>query len=204
MKNNQPAKYEIIAYEIAKKIYEHEYKQNEKISGRSLLASEFKVSSETIRKAVSLLSHAGAVEVRKRSGIYILSDKAAKTYMDQFQYRQQNHRVIDETYQLLDDSKAMVDALDQQIHKLIKLLKKDIFPFDFFTITLKASDTIVGKKIKETRLSDKTKGLIIGVEDDDVFHQSPTSNYLLKEGLKLYILGDSFTKNNVLKYIGRS
>jgi len=204
MKEKNLPRYEIIAYEIAKRIDQKELNEGDKIRGRSMLASEYNVSSETIRKSMRLLSNIGVVEVKERSGIYVLSQSAASLYIEQFKAKQKDHRLVQKTVDLLNEAKHINAKLEEQVHTLINSSKQDIFPFEFFTVILRSEDNIIDKRIKETRFNEETNGLIIAVEENDVFSQNPSSNIILKAGMILYILGDQTIKDNVINFINRT
>ena len=55
--------YYSIAVDLARRIVKREFTEGMKVSGRSLLASQYQVSPETIRKAIALLKDAGVVDV---------------------------------------------------------------------------------------------------------------------------------------------
>ncbi len=60
------SRYEEIAYLIAKRIVSGNIKENDKLKGRSLISSEYNVSSETVRKAMQLLSNYNVVTVKEK------------------------------------------------------------------------------------------------------------------------------------------
>ena len=76
------AQYERIALDLAGRIARGEVAAGARISGRSLLASEYGVSPETIRRALRLLSDMKVVEVKPHSGVYVLSADNAHRYLD--------------------------------------------------------------------------------------------------------------------------
>lgn len=203
MKEKSIPRYEMIAYEIAKRIAKKNLNEGDKIRGRSMLASEYNVSSETIRKSMRLLSNIGVVEVKERSGIYVLSQSAAAIYVEQFKAKQKDHRLVEKTIALLKEAKSINTKLEEQVHTLLNSSKQDIFPFEFFTIRLKTEDSIINKSIKETRFNEETNGLIIAIEDEEVFSQNPSSNIILKPNMTLYILGDQTIKDLAHEFINR-
>ena len=71
-----------IALDMAEKIAAGDLEERQKLSGRSLLASEYAVSPETIRKALRLLANMKVVEVREKSGVVILSRDNARRYLE--------------------------------------------------------------------------------------------------------------------------
>ena len=73
--------YYSIAVDIAHRIGEEELSIGAKISGRTVLASQYQVSPETIRKAIALLREAGAVEVSRGKEIEVVSKEKAKLFL---------------------------------------------------------------------------------------------------------------------------
>ena len=69
-----------IALDVAEKIAAGELEERQRLSGRSLLASEYAVSPETVRKALRLLANMKVVEVREKSGVVVLSRDNARRY----------------------------------------------------------------------------------------------------------------------------
>ena len=79
------ARYEQVALAIAQDITKGVYPEGEKISGRSILASKYNTSPETVRKALSLLQSKQAVEVVPNSGTVIGSRQAAEDFVSSLQ-----------------------------------------------------------------------------------------------------------------------
>lgn len=81
---NQPALpvYAQIAYDIAAKIACGEIKEQERFSGRSLMGAQYRVSPETIRRAMRLLSDMGITEIRENVGSVVLSKARAVEYVE--------------------------------------------------------------------------------------------------------------------------
>ena len=74
--------YSQIALDIALRISRGDLKENTKVYGRSVMASEYGVSPETIRRAIKLLEDMGIVEVHHNSGAVILSANRARQYIE--------------------------------------------------------------------------------------------------------------------------
>ncbi|NPV72793.1 MAG: GntR family transcriptional regulator [Pelotomaculum sp.] len=75
------ARYITIAMDLAERIAQGEYKEGQKISGRSTLAGLYNVSPETIRRALSLLQEAEVVKVVPGAGVFVNSVAAARDYL---------------------------------------------------------------------------------------------------------------------------
>lgn len=81
MKGQKKAAYVSIALDIANKILNGEFREKQKISGRSTLASMYNVSPETIRRAIVLLEDMDVVNSSRGSGIDVISKSAAEKFM---------------------------------------------------------------------------------------------------------------------------
>ena len=68
-----PSQYLQIALDLATRIAQGELAEGSRIYGRSVLASEYGVSPETIRKALRLLADMKVVDVKPQSGAVVLS-----------------------------------------------------------------------------------------------------------------------------------
>ena len=67
------SQYLLIARDLAARIAKGEFAEGGKLFGRSMLASEYRVSPETIRRALRLLADMKVVEIKAQSGAKILS-----------------------------------------------------------------------------------------------------------------------------------
>ena len=83
--------YKRIAIDIASQIADGEIGEGERVSGRSLLASEYGVSPETIRRSLRLLADMKVVEIEDKKGVTILSADNAKRYISDFKDRNEQH-----------------------------------------------------------------------------------------------------------------
>lgn len=75
------AQYLHIARDLAARIAKGEFPEGGKLFGRSMLASEYSVSPETIRRALRLLADMKVVEIREKSGVVVLSADNARRYL---------------------------------------------------------------------------------------------------------------------------
>jgi len=75
------ARYITIAMDVAERIIHGDYREGQKISGRSTLAGLYNVSPETVRRALSLLQEAGVVKVIPGTGVFVDSVAAAREYL---------------------------------------------------------------------------------------------------------------------------
>lgn len=77
-------RYQQIATDIAAKIVDKKYKVGDKIYTRSSIASQYGVSAETARRAISILVDLDIVESTKGSGVVIKSYEKAVQFVHQY------------------------------------------------------------------------------------------------------------------------
>lgn len=96
-----------IAMDLASRIAMGEFGERQKITGRSILASEYRVSPETARKAVRLLADMEVVEIREKSGVIVNSAEKAKQYLETFQSQREQQSLQKRLRELVDQYKAV-------------------------------------------------------------------------------------------------
>ncbi len=121
-----------IALSIASRIADGDVPEGAKISGRSKLSSEYNVSPETIRKAMRLLSDMRVVDVRKQSGVYVLSADNAKRYLHNFESKMD----------VLNKRRCLAELLEQQNKVSQQLAELCRSILDYAALPLRADDTL--------------------------------------------------------------
>lgn len=184
--------YQQIARDIANRIATKDLKEGDKISGRSILASEYKVSPETIRRAINILVEAGCVEVSHSYGVLILSANKALEYL-------KNEGSLNDVMELraqLDELRLQRTQIDLQINQIIDSLVDLNTRFNYsdpmrrFEFAVHDNSKIVNKTIKEIGFYQKTGMTIIGVRKSNGFTISPGPDFYLETGDTLVIIGD--------------
>lgn len=195
------ARYLSIAYQIAKRIVSGELSEGRRLSGRTLLSSEYQVSSETIRKAIKVLETYGVVESIERSGIVIISKKAAETYMSRYVAQKEDRRLIKDTEEALKELSLAESKAQHLTRKLISVTRTGFFPFDFFTFDIMAQHPHVGQTLQEMDLKRHTGALVIGYEKNGLFYQNPEATLLIEADMTLYLLGDLTVQKKTEEYL---
>ncbi|BCR35886.1 GntR family transcriptional regulator [Mariniplasma anaerobium] len=194
------ARYEQIAYQLAKDIVSGNIKELEKLSGRSLLSSKYNVSSETIRKAIELLHAYHVVKVKDRSGIIVISSENASAYIRDYKKKNSSKKHFEETLDLLEQSTKMNQDLHKKIKKIMQLTKSELFPFEYFVIKLNEQSNHIGETIASINLYDKAETMIVAYEKEKLFYQAPSPDTCLSASMKLYILGNDEIERKVKKF----
>ncbi|MBC7336132.1 MAG: GntR family transcriptional regulator, partial [Clostridia bacterium] len=110
------ARYEEIALMLATDIARGRYREGERIYGRSVLAGQYSVSPETIRKAVALLQAREVVEAVAGSGIIVLSRQAASKFVEDFE----EFSTLEKMGKRLDELLEQRNRLNAEIERLTK------------------------------------------------------------------------------------
>ena len=109
-----------IAVDIASRIVSGEYAEHSKISGRSVLASEYNVSPETVRKAVRLLADMKVVEVQEKKGMVILSADNARRYLQSASYLQERQQLRSQLKELVEQYRDLGSEIFTTAERLIR------------------------------------------------------------------------------------
>ena len=111
-----PPVYSQVAFDIASKIVSGEIKVGDRFTGRSLMGSQYGVSSETIRRAMRHLSDMGIISVQNNVGSTVLSQKRAMEYVEQYQ-EDKDLRALKAS---LREMVAQRDALNEKINDTVQ------------------------------------------------------------------------------------
>jgi len=195
--------YRKIAIDIANDIVNGKYVEGQKLFGRSVLASYYKVSPETIRRAAFLLKDVGILDTEKGSGIEVKSLKKAKEFIA-FQAELQSvtnaknevarwaKKQTEETAEVISKIQFIIDAANR------------IKPFDPvlpFELRITSDSIALGKTIKELRFWHNTGGTVVAIRRDETLIVSPGPYAILSEGDIFYIVGNENTRMAALNLL---
>jgi K+/H+ antiporter YhaU regulatory subunit KhtT len=181
-----------IAVDLSARIASGDIREGEKLKGRSLLASEYKVSPETIRRAMSILSDKKVVEILLGSGIVVVSKEQAIRFVKSFK---EDESVSDMRVQLsiLADRRCALEkeyiALAEKIIDMYKYRRSDVItPVE---VSLPPRSHVVGKSIGDLQVWHNTGATIIGVIQDNNIIVSPGPYYAFDQNDRVLIVGDA-------------
>lgn len=202
MQENLP-RYVKIAHDICSKILSGEFKEGDIIKGRSLLASTYNVSPETIRKAITILTNEGIVEVKQGVGIFVDSVIKAKQYADKWDAQS----TIDEQYNkvttLIEEANKLNIKLQEALNAMIDNFKYQTNEtINFQKATIPQGCWLNNKTIGEVYFWNYTEATIVAVVSNGNIQTSPGPDYPLKEGDTLILVGkDEVSYDRVLSFI---
>lgn len=170
------AQYLQIALDLASRIAGGELKEGSKIYGRSMMASEYGVSPETIRRALRLLSDMKVVDVKPQSGAVVLSADNAKRYISSFSehsdtkaLRGKLREIITQYNELNREINAVAAALLKSQQTFISASE----PFPNYEVVVPADSPLIGKNIGSLKFWQSTGATIVAIRRGQTVILSP-------------------------------
>lgn len=196
-------KYQVIADDIAAKIVEKKYIVGEKIYARSLLASQYNVSSETARRAIAVLQDLNIVEATKGSGVVIVSYENAASYIQRMQGVKSIHDLQRQLTNSIDkqigELKLFQDTLDEMVNRTSRF--QSINPFIPFQVDITDQCPYLSKNVGEINFWQQTGATIIGIKKDHELIVSPGPYATLSAGDTLFFIGKDECYSNVKQFL---
>ncbi|MDQ0197792.1 GntR family transcriptional regulator [Neobacillus ginsengisoli] len=203
MQRAQIPTYERIAIDLANRINDGQFKVGEKIHGRSTLASEYKVSPETVRRAIKILEDVEIVHSAKGSGIVISSRENAFKYIQRFS----NLESIKDLEKQMNTLIAERDQLDGQLFDTLRKIMdysgklRHTNPLAPIEVEVFPGCIHIGKTISEVKFWQNTGGTVIGMKREGEMIISPGPYALILQGDVLLIIGDEKTYDRVVHFL---
>lgn len=184
--------YQQIAADIASKIANGYYEVGEKMYARSVLASQYGVSSETARRAICILSDMEIVDATKGSGVIIKSSENAIKFVKQHDDIKTVNDLKNDILSSLERQKKENEYLKEHLSELIDKTDrfKSINPFVPFEIRISRKTPYIEKNIAEINFWHNTTATIIAIKRNDSLEMSPGPYAVLHENDIFYFVGD--------------
>ncbi len=189
-----PSQYLQIALDIARRIAKGELQEGKRMYGRSVLASEYNVSPETIRRALRLLADMKVVEIKPQSGTTVLSADSAKRYIDHFEESADTKALRAQLNTLVKE----YDELHQRMAATIKAFvqSKETFaaadePLPNYEVQIPAGSVVIGKSIGKLQFWQSTGATIIAIRRGRTLILSPGPYAELYPGDVIVVVGSS-------------
>ncbi|MFL6559358.1 MAG: TrkA C-terminal domain-containing protein, partial [Bacillus sp. (in: firmicutes)] len=189
--------------DLANRIYDEKFKVGEKIHGRSTLASEYKVSPETVRRAIKILEDVEIVHSTKGSGIVIASRENAYKYIQRFS----NLASIKDLEKQMNSLISERDKLDEQLFDTLRKIMdysgklRHTNPLAPIEVEVFSGCIHIGKTISDLKFWQNTGGTVIGMKRSGELIISPGPYALILEGDVLLIVGDEQTYDRVIHFM---
>jgi K+/H+ antiporter YhaU regulatory subunit KhtT len=203
MQRAQIPTYERIAIDLANRIYNGEFKVGEKIHGRSTLASDYKVSPETVRRAIKILEDVEIVHSTKGSGIIISSRENAFKYISRFSNLESIKDLEKQMNSLMVQRNLLDERLFETLRKILDYSGKlrHTNPLTPIEVEVFPGCTHIGKTISEVKFWQNTGGTVIGIKRNGELIISPGPYVLILEGDIFLVIGDEKTLDRVIHFL---
>ena len=201
------AQYERIAIDIASRIAEGKINEGQKLSGRTQLSSEYRVSPETIRKAVALLSDMRVVMVKEKSGVTVVSADSARRYLELSRGRGSRRELYDRLQKYLYSYEEAGRRLRDICRELIEAEQNPLpseQSFPKFEVSVSETSEKIGKTIGELRLWQATGATVIAIRRNKNMIISPGPYAELYAGDVIIFVGDKDGALALDRYINRA
>ena len=184
--------YQQIAIDIASRIAKKDIPIGYKLKGRSVLAGEYNVSPETIRRSMHLLEDIGIVQVSPGSGITVTSIEAASNYIKKFSELGSIASKQKEIKKLIYERQKLDETLEEVVSSLMDYSEryKHTNPFIPIEYEVKEHCPLIGETIGSSQFWQNTGGTIVGIKRKDTLIISPGPYADIKADDVLIIIGD--------------
>lgn len=195
-----------IALDIASRIAKGELEEGKKLYGRSMMTSEYGVSSETIRRAFKLLSDVRVLEIKPQSCVVILSAKEAEKYVERVEGSPNIQDLNRRLKKLVGKQAALGKEISETVSEVAEIEKKMMAsaPFANYEIVVTKGAAVIGKSLQELQFWQSTGATVIAIRRDGEIHLSPGPYALLQENDVVVFIGGSETVQAVTMLIERS
>jgi len=187
-----PSQYLQIALDLARRIAKGDLPAGSRIYGRSVMASEYNVSPETIRRALRLLADMKVVEVKPQSGAMVLSADSARRYIENFE-ENADVRALRER---LREQMAEYEDLHRRMEETVKALVKsrDTFaaagePLPNYEVPVPKDSPCIGQSIGALKFWQSTGGTIVAIRRSQTVILSPGPYAELYAGDVIVLVG---------------
>jgi len=196
------ARYQEIALDIAHSIVMGEYKEGEKIHGRSTLAGRYNVSPETIRRSIAILQTMGVVMVSQGVGITVLSKSMAEKFMRGFDQKQEIQVYFDELKKLMEQRREIDQKIDNHLTKIINYTDRLASRWmDVAEIEVFKGSNAIGKSLSALKLRERTGLTVVAVVRGGIEQFSPGAEFVLEEGDILLVVGSEQGKEKLMEIL---
>ncbi|WP_312815446.1 TrkA C-terminal domain-containing protein [Sedimentibacter sp.] len=184
--------YQKIALDIASRIVEKNLKIGEKIYSRSSISSQYKVSPETARRAINILSDLDIVETMKGSGVIIKSYENAVKYVRGFSDKQTIKSLINEINESFNNQIKEIEALKKNFDLLTENTQRfhSSNPFVPFEIKITKDSKHLNKSASEINFWQNTNATIVAIKRNNSIILSPGAYAVFLEDDIFYFVGD--------------
>lgn len=199
-----PSQYLQIALDIAGRIANGNLTEGSRLYGRSVMASEYSVSPETIRRALRLLADMKVVEVRPQSGAVVLSADNARRYIENFSGAADTRALREQLRGLLEQYTELNRKTAETVAALIK--SRETFaaaeePLPNYEVTVPPQSPVLGKSIGALKFWQSTGATIVAIRRGQSVILSPGPYAELYEGDVIVLVGNAVAAQAARRFV---
>jgi len=187
-----PAQYLQIALDIAGRVAAGKLPEGTRLYGRSVLASEYAVSPETIRRALRLLADMKVVDIKPQSGAVVLSADSARRYIDNFDQAADTRALEEQLKSYSEQYRDLGRKIQDTVSALIR--SREIFssaePLPNYEVMVPESSPVLGKSVGELKFWQSTGGTIVAIRRGPSTILSPGPYAQLYAGDVIVLVGN--------------
>ena len=181
-----------IALDLATRISKGELPEGSRIYGRSVMASEYNVSPETIRRALRLLADMKVVEIKPQSGAVVLSADSARRYIANFEESADVRVLRRQLKDMMEEATDLHHRIADTIAALVK--SRDTFaaagePLPNYEVPIPKGSPLIGHSIGALKFWQSTGGTIVAIRRGQTVILSPGPYAELYDGDVLVLVG---------------
>jgi K+/H+ antiporter YhaU regulatory subunit KhtT len=187
------AMYRSIALDLAQRIINGEFPEGKKMSGRTVLASHYNVSPETVRKAIALLKIKNVVSVSQGKEVTVLSAENAYGFIEQYKSSQSVYSLKQDIEILLEQKRAIDAKLEDLLGEIINYSDRlrNLTPYNPVEVDVEEGTFVAGRTIAEVKLWQHTGATIVAIRRGSEIIISPGPGAKIFPHDRVVIVGDS-------------
>lgn len=194
-----------IALDIAQRIINDEFPPGSKLSGRSILAGQYNVSPETIRKAIALLKDAGVVSVSQGKEAVITSAEQAYHFIERHKSMESAYSLKQELEILLAQKQELDKRLEQILTEIINYSDrlKNLTPYNPVEVKVPEQSHVIGKTIADLKLWQHTGATVVAIRRGTEIIISPGPLAVIQAHDRLVVVGKEGVLQRVMDFVNR-
>lgn len=196
-------RYVEIAKDLAKKIEIETIKVDDVLKGRTLLSSEYNVSSETIRKAINILASEHIVRVKHGYGVIVISKENASKFLKKMQETSADNTLVEETNDLIKKRNELNEEISKNIEFLVKKTSNSsVKDIEFHELTITDDCWVINQTIGDVYFYNYTEATIVAIKRGDKLIVSPGPDFTFIANDVLIVVGkDNLSYQRALTYL---
>jgi len=199
------AMYRSIALDLAQRIINGEFSEGAKMSGRTILASHYNVSPETVRKSTALLKVKNVVSVSQGKEVTVISRENAYGFIEQYKSSESVYSLKQDIEILLRQKRTIDAKLEDLLIDIINYSDRlrNLTPYNPVEVEVQAGTFIAGRTIAEVKLWQHTGATIVAIRRGTEIIISPGPGAKILANDRVVIVGDSGVLERTTAFVNR-